>query len=229
MRLRAFRRYAERYWHSIPEKFRRDAVLIVHAASEPDPDRPEVFLLGACEPAFAELEDALAASGDPRPAERQHIIHLWYGSFRALGARARDFDWIEQLEETIDHELTHHLEQRAGLDGLDRFDVAQIVNFRRLQGDVVPLGYWRDGESDGPHRWVIDGDVFVELEEAPPWTFEPRDGEGVLTGVIPDPEDGFATIPERGGWIDGERGDLVLAPRPPPPWWRRLLGRFRRR
>lgn len=221
-----FRRHAERFWEEIPAKYRAGAVLLVHWEAEPDPENPGVHLFGACESAFGALDDALDATGGVSPMDRSSLVHLWYGSFRATARDSNAFDWAGEIEETLLHELTHHWEQRAGLDGLDRFDAAQIVNFRRVRGLSVPPGFWRDGHVLGPNAWEIDGDHFVELEGPPPWTYDPEDGEGAVT-VGPDPDTTFATVPGRGGWLDDERGDLVLAPRPPVPlaWWRRLFGR----
>jgi hypothetical protein len=225
-----FRRYAERFWQEIPRKYRSGAVLLVHREAEPDPLHPGVFLLGACEPAFAALDEALDLGGGQSPLDRQSLVHLWYGSFLAMAAASEAFDWTGEIEETLLHELTHHWEQRAGLDGLDRFDAAQIENFRRVRGLPVEPGFWRDGHVLGPGHWEIDGDHFVELPGAPPWTFDPQDGAGPVT-ASPDPALGFAVIPERGGFLDAERRDLVLAPRPPAsrPFWHRLLAPFRRR
>ena len=205
-------------------------MLLVHDEDYPDPLNPEVFLLGACEAAFPALEDAFAAGADPRPGDRQSLVHIWFGSFRAMAERAVSFDWEYELEETLLHELMHHWEQRAGLDGLDRFDEAQIINFWRVRGQEVPWGYWRDGVAAGPHRWTIDGDLFVEVEGPPPWTYDPGDGEPPVT-CTPHPQDHFATVYGRGGLFDGERRDLVVARRPPerPGLWRRLLGWLGRR
>ncbi|MCA9547015.1 MAG: metallopeptidase family protein [Myxococcales bacterium] len=227
MRFKAFQDHAHRFWAQIPARFRSGATLMVHREPWPDPEYPEVFLLGLCEPAFAALEDALAWSGDVRLEERQSLVHLYYGSFQAMGERARAFDWIYELEETLLHELTHHWEHRAGLDGLDRFDLAQITNFRRLRGEPVARFFWRGGEPRGPGRWHIDGDLFVEVAEAPPWRVQ--DAQGQWVTCRPDPQDGFATVPGHGEVFDGERGDLVVAQSPPerPNWLRRLWRRLR--
>lgn len=227
--LRRFRAEAEAVWEGIPERFREGALLMVHPEAEPDPEYPDVFFLGACEAAFAALEDAHAASGDYRQGDRQSLLHVWFGSFVEMAARAQAFDWVGELEETILHELTHHWEHRAGLDGLDRFDAAQIINFRRLRGLEAPMYYWRDGEPWADKRWHIDGDVFVEVDGPPPWTVRAEDGG--TARAVPDPIDGWATLPGRGAPFDGRRGDLIVAPRRPEPvgllrrLWRRLRGR----
>ncbi|MCA9528076.1 MAG: metallopeptidase family protein [Myxococcales bacterium] len=229
MRPPAFRTLAARYWEAIPARFRDGATLLVHPEAMPDADDPEVFLLGACEGAFEALEDAFAMAGDLRPGERQSLIHIWYGSFQAMAERAVRFDWAGELEETILHELTHHWEGRAGLDGLDRFDAAQILNFQRRKGLAVPFGYWRDGERLDAFRWHIDGDVFSEVEGLPPWTVAVP-GRGRVT-CSPDPALGYALLPGAGLPFDGVPGDLIIAPRPPerPSAWQRLWRWLRRK
>lgn len=226
--LARFRAEARAIWNDIPARFREGALLMVHPEAEPDPEHPEVFFLGACEPQFAALEDALAASGDPRTGDRQSLLHVWHGSFEQMAARANAFDWRGELEETILHELTHHWEQRAGLDALDRFDAAQIINFRRLRGHPAPMYFWRDGEPWHDERWHIDGDVFVEVDGEPPWTVMGEDGAPVT--CTPDPIDGWATVEGCGALFDGARGDLIVAPRPAERVgplrrvWRRFFG-----
>ena len=154
-------------------------------------------------------------------------IHLWYGSFLTLYDSTRSFDWKGELEETLLHELTHHWEHRAGLDDLDRFDHAQWQNFRRRRGGRVPAFFWRGGESVGPGRWEIDGDVFVECPLPAPWTVIAGDGKQVECS----PEDGgaWAVLAGRGALFDGTRGDLIVAHAPPetPGRLRRWLHRLR--
>jgi hypothetical protein len=223
MQRKRFRQQAQRYWEHIPARFRDGATLLVHDEAEPDPEDPEVFLLGACEPAFPELEEVYDGTGGGSPRQSQSLVHLWYGSFVAMAEAAVRFDWEGELEETLLHELTHHWERRAGLYGLDRFDAAQIHNFRRRRGLDVPPYFWQDGEPRGECRWEIDGDLFVEVEGDPPWTVTAPDG-GTVT--CEPGEKGLAIVPERGLPFDGVPGDLIVARRQPPTFWQRL---FRRR
>jgi hypothetical protein len=226
MRRREFRRHAEAFWAQIPGRYRAGATLLVHDDAEPDPEHEGVFLLGACEPAFGQLEDALeAVGGGLAPLERASLVHLWYGSFAEMDARSPAFAWADEIEETLLHELTHHWEQRAGLDALDRFDAAQIENFRRHQGRPFEHGFWRDGVPSGPARWTIDGDVFVEVAGPPPWEVDPLDGEGALC-VAPAEGEHLAVVEERGAPIDGARGQLVVVEAPPrrSPLLDRVLG-----
>ena len=64
-------------------------------------------------------------------------INLYYGSFAALAAQE---DWTEAdgrraLRETLAHELTHHMESRAGTHALDDKDAEELAEFRREFGE----------------------------------------------------------------------------------------------
>ena len=59
-------------------------------------------------------------------------INLYYGSFAAL-AEQEDWDeeiWKDELWITLSHELTHHMEARGGLHGLDDRDAAELAAWR---------------------------------------------------------------------------------------------------
>ena len=60
-------------------------------------------------------------------------INLYYGSFAAL-AQSEGWsleDWQRELRETFSHELTHHMEGRAGLHALDDQDAAELAAWRK--------------------------------------------------------------------------------------------------
>lgn len=62
-----------------------------------------------------------------------NYINLYYGSFAAL-ANLEQWDretWERELYTTLSHELTHHLEQRAGLHALEDRDAEELEAFRR--------------------------------------------------------------------------------------------------
>ena len=64
-------------------------------------------------------------------------INLYYGSFAAL-AEQEDWteeDWRQELRQTLAHELTHHMESRAGTHALDDRDAAELAEFRREFGE----------------------------------------------------------------------------------------------
>ena len=83
----------------------------------PDPDFPEgeMYILG-------EYCDDLLGK----------YINLYYGSFAAL-AKSEDWDaddWADELQATLAHELTHHLEALGGLHGLDDRDEEELERWR---------------------------------------------------------------------------------------------------
>jgi hypothetical protein len=63
-------------------------------------------------------------------------INLYYGSFAALAER-EDWDreiWESELRITLSHELTHHMENRGGLHGLDDRDAEELAAWREMYG-----------------------------------------------------------------------------------------------
>ena len=63
-------------------------------------------------------------------------INLYYGSFAAL-ARQHNWSqavWERELRATLTHELTHHLEHRAGAHALDDRDARELEAWRRRLG-----------------------------------------------------------------------------------------------
>ena len=82
---------------------------------QPDPELPDVYILGEY------CDDLLG-----------RYINLYYGSFAALADR-EDWmlaQWNDELRTTLSHELTHHMEGRAGVDDLDRRDTAELEAYR---------------------------------------------------------------------------------------------------
>lgn len=85
------------------------------------------------------LEDEVA---DPEAGEDVYImgeyccdemgryINLYYGSFAALLADEPREVWVDELRDTLRHELTHHVEGLAGERSLDRKDEAQLSAYR---------------------------------------------------------------------------------------------------
>ncbi len=57
-------------------------------------------------------------------------INLYYGSFAALLADQPRQVWVEELRDTLRHELTHHVEGLAGERSLERKDEAQLAAYR---------------------------------------------------------------------------------------------------
>ena len=64
-------------------------------------------------------------------------INLYYGSFAAM-AENEDWteeDWEQELQQTLSHELTHHMEGRSGLHALEDKDEAEMDAWREKYGD----------------------------------------------------------------------------------------------
>ena len=84
----------------------------------PDPEFPEgeMYFLGEF------CDDCLG-----------RYINLYYWSFAALAEREdwSEEDWRRELRETLAHELTHHMESRAGTHALDDKDAQELEAFRR--------------------------------------------------------------------------------------------------
>jgi hypothetical protein len=71
-------------------------------------------------------------------------VALYYGSFVEVAADDPDFDWEEEMWETLTHELRHHVESLAGEDGLIQEDERVSRDFEREErGDDAPRLPWR--------------------------------------------------------------------------------------
>lgn len=55
------------------------------------------------------------------------LVHIYYGSFRRVFADDGPDVWRAELEDTILHELRHHIEDLAGLDRLNEEDRLQLI------------------------------------------------------------------------------------------------------
>ncbi|MHC5009333.1 MAG: hypothetical protein ACYTG6_00105 [Planctomycetota bacterium] len=91
------------------------------------------------------------------------VVHLYYGSFVDLARKDPSFDIEHELEETLEHEVQHHLEDRAGIKTLRDEDDLFEAHARFRGGLDVPAGWYRRGEHLGPDLWAVDLDLFLEL------------------------------------------------------------------
>lgn len=216
MRFDDFRSLVDRLAREVPPEFRDGIVAIdVSAKALPHPVHGDVYTLGECIP--------LEWSGSG--ADLHSRITFYYGSFASL-ARLGDFDWREEAWETLTHELRHHLEWRANVDGLAAYDWAAEQNFARHEGQAFDPWFFRSGETLHDGIWKVDDDVFIErggggrsgdaLDLV--WhgrryrVSRPRQRQGLV----------FLTL---AGLLDPPPGDAVLVMKPAP----RLLDLFRRR
>jgi len=99
--------------------------------------------------------------------EVRSIVMLYYGSFLRLSRLEEEWDWEEEIWETVTHEIRHHLESLALDDELEVRDYADDQNFARREGLEFEPFFFRSGEPLGPGAWEVAGDVFLERELAP--------------------------------------------------------------
>ncbi len=147
---------ARNVFRDIPAEYREGVEgLIVEEASIPHPQLPNVYTLGECRSEMGGSD--VGGTGIVRS-----VVHLFYGSFAALAERDSDWDWNEQIWETITHEIRHHIEHGAAEDDLEALDYAEDQNFARRQGKAFDPLFYRVGEDIEEGMWEVDGDLFIE-------------------------------------------------------------------
>lgn len=158
MDFRTFERAARAAFDEIPDEYKAGVDgLVVEKRAEPHPRFPGIFTLGVCE-----TEDW---AGDyVSPETLRSTIRLYWGSFRGLSLNSVDFDWKAEIQETVEHELRHHLEALAGEDALEDVDDAMEMLFRRSEGEPWDPWFFRWGTRAGSGVWVVEDHVFLELE-----------------------------------------------------------------
>lgn len=127
MSFQAFERLLASMVEEIPDEFLR-GLQGVHAIREakPEPEYVDVWRMG--EYLDPGPEDFLGAG----EGLGRHVA-LYYGSFVKVAAGDPDFDWEEELWETLTHELRHHVESLAGDASLIEEDVEQARDFPRRE------------------------------------------------------------------------------------------------
>jgi hypothetical protein len=63
------------------------------------------------------------------------IIVLYYGSFAEELEDASEDQWIEEIEETVLHELRHHVESLAGVDYLGEEEERELLSGKSFETD----------------------------------------------------------------------------------------------
>ena len=103
----------------IPEEFFRElnGGILLLPDELPDPENgPDLYILG---------EYCVDEMG--------RYINIYYGSFAALFADEPRETWVEELDTTLRHEFTHHVEGLAGERSLDRKDEAYLLEYKEEQ------------------------------------------------------------------------------------------------
>lgn len=184
--------------------------LLVHSKRVTHPHIDDYETLGECE------ANLLTAEEGP---ERESTIHLYYGSFASLARTDPNFDWESELRETIEHELRHHLEDRAGFPDLRREDWAEEQNERRRAGESFDPLFYRAGVEKQTDEFWVGHDCFLEvrlsrrsLDRIAGKLHSITFGEEAFDVLVPAQGGDVRTVEVEGGWEDddGVGGDLVV-------------------
>lgn len=165
MTLQEFERLARTLWAEIPQQYKQGIDgLIIEAGSHAHPEHQDFFTLGEC------VTEAYPSDFGGPETVRSAVV-LYYGSFQAVAEEAPEFDWEEEINETLLHELQHHLEHLASDDTLEDFDYAVQENFRRVEGQPFDPLFYQAGVQIAPHCHRVEQDVFLEVEVKRPDAF----------------------------------------------------------
>lgn len=227
MRYKEFERAAEEAYAEIPEAYLEGIDgLVVSREAVPHPELGDIWTLGECV-----TEEYASDWGGPDTT--RSVVVLYWGSFRNLAAQDPDFDWDEELWETLTHELRHHLESLARDDALEGVDYAMDELFNRSEGLEFDPWYYQQAEKLGGGLYRAEKAFYLEQEwRADAFAAANRirfEWQGARY-VIPRPE-------ELGDvhyvWIEGlpstpETLELVLVRK--RSWWedaKRMVGTYR--
>ncbi len=152
MRLDDFRALVRRLADEVPEQFLDGIIEItVSPRAVPHPTRADIYTLGECIP--------LATT--PGGSVQSRVV-LYYGSFSALAHLDARFDWQVEARETLQHELRHHLEWRAGAPQLEALDRAAEANYARHEHEPFDPLFFLDGEVQAPGVYQVEDDWFLD-------------------------------------------------------------------
>ena len=151
-----FSRLAQEAFEGVPEAYREgvDGVTMVEAV-ETNPELPGVVTLGEC------VTQDFGSEWQGPETTRSRVV-LYYGSFRKMAEDDPDFDWEEELWETLTHELQHHLESLADEDALEAVDYAVDESFKRERGEAFDPWYFQWGEPVSEGVWRLEDEVYIE-------------------------------------------------------------------
>jgi len=156
MKFEHFERRAAELWREIPHAYRAGVDgLRVERTARAHPDLPDVYTMGEC------LTESYPSDFDG-PETTRSLVVLYYGSFWRLSRQDDQFDWEQELWETLTHELQHHLESLASADALEDLDYAADENFKRLEGRAFDALFFRAGEPQKGGWYAVEGDRFRE-------------------------------------------------------------------
>ena len=175
----AFCARAQALFAAIPAEFTEGVEdLAIHRGVKRHPQIDDVLTLGECEPSPLV---AIAGGGEVRS-----IVHLYYGSFVELARSDDAFDLDDELRETVEHEVQHHVEDKAGRRGLIDEDDLFDAHARFLADLDVAPGWYRAGRALERNVYAVDLDLFVEVEMRKK-EFEALRGKPLTLKVLGDP------------------------------------------
>lgn len=155
-----FERRAREYWEQIPEEYKEGIDgLVVHKEALPHPLQAGVNTLGMC------LTESYPSDW-MGPETSRSVVALYWGSFRRSG-ESPDFDWDQEIWETLTHELRHHLEWLAREDQLEAVDYAMDETFKRAEGEDFDPWYYQSGDPMGEGIYRVEYDFYLEQEWTP--------------------------------------------------------------
>ncbi|MEX2571474.1 MAG: metallopeptidase family protein [Gemmatimonadota bacterium] len=224
MNFHEFQARAEEIFEDIPADFKQglEGIEVVRKTTT-HPDLPEVYTLGECLSEFYPSEFG-------GPGEVMSRVVLYYGSFLALSRTHEDWDWEEELFETVTHEVRHHLEHLASEDALEEMDFAEDQNFARREGEGFEPLFFKAGKALGGGVYEVAGDVFIERPlgrgAEPGSPVEARWGDRSFTVRVPeDPGDiHFMRLADLEGDAEGEVYVVLVRRRGVGEWVLSLLG-----
>ena len=177
MTFESFEQRAAELWQQIPHDYRAGVDgLRVEREARAHPTLPDVYTLGEC------LTESYP-SDFGGPDTTRSLVELYYGSFWRLARLDAEFDWDEELWETLTHELQHHLESLADDDTLEDVDYAADENFKRLEGRGFDPFFYRAGTALADGWYRVEEDHFREYEGAGPEVEFAWAGEHYRVGV----------------------------------------------
>lgn len=156
VRFQDFERAAREAYAGIPEEYKEgiDGLRVSREARR-HPTMPDIFTLGEC------LTEDYASDWNSPDTTRSWVV-LYWGSFRGLAAQDPDFDWVDEIWETLTHELRHHLESLAREDALEGVDYALDETFKRDEGEDFDPWYFQSGDALGDGVYRVERSFYVE-------------------------------------------------------------------
>ncbi len=158
MTFEEFKARAHEVFAGIPDDYREGVEGIeVTRKTVMHPTLPEVYTLGECLSDFYPSE--FGGAGEVRSR-----VALYYGSFQAVARDEEDWDWDDEIWETITHEIRHHLEHLASEDALEEMDYAADQSFAMREGEPFDPHFYRFGEPIAPGVFTVERDLYIEVE-----------------------------------------------------------------